>query len=290
MDENKTLLKRIGCSADPAGIFSYDPDRTLDLRDEGLKTEDGISIHDVSFAGLAQERIRAFLVEPKGEHPCAGILFVHPGPGDRSTFLEEAKELAGLGAACLLIDAPWADGAAFGRRAMSSSEVELRTWYIQIATDLRRSVDLLTRCPHVDPGRISYVGHSSGALFGGILAGVEKRISSFVLMAGVGSFTDVAVLNIPTLTGEPLEKFRITLDPIDPVHYIGYAPPAAIFFQFGNQDHFYPRQKFIDFYSAARDPKSIRWYDAGHYLDAAARIDRIDWLKAQLNLATGIPR
>ena len=37
----------------------------------------------------------------------------------------------------------------------------------------------------VDPARIAYVGHSYNAHTGGILAGVEKRIGSLVLMAGV---------------------------------------------------------------------------------------------------------
>ena len=79
-----------------------------------------------------------------------------------------------------------------------------RQEHTKTTIDLLRAVDLLTSRSEVDAGRIGYVGHSFGALFGGILAGVEKRIKAFVLMSGVGSFTDVAVANIPTLKGKAL--------------------------------------------------------------------------------------
>ena len=265
-------------------IFSYDRNLPLDLRKAGKKGTGGITINDISWAGLSEDRIKGYLVEPEGTGPVAGIVFVHPGPGDRSTFLDEARELAGMGAACLLIDAPWSDGARFGSRAMASTPEELRTWYVQIAVDLRRSLDLLENFPRVDNGRIGFVGHSFGALFGGILSGVEKRISSSVLMAGVGSFTDVAVLNFPDLNGDPLETFRAAMDPIDPVHYLGHAVPSSLFFQFGRNDAFFPKQKFLDFSGAAPDPKHVRWYDADHYLVAAARIERREWLSQRLGL------
>ncbi|MEI7857634.1 MAG: hypothetical protein WCH85_09045 [Methanomicrobiales archaeon] len=266
-----------------ARIFSYDRNLPLDLRTR-KKSEGGITIHTLSWVGLSQDRIKGYLVEPEGKESVAGIVFVHPGPGDRSPFLDEARELAGMGAACLLIEPPWSDGARFGCRAMSSTPEELRTWYVQMAVDLRRSLDLLETFPRVDKDRIGFVGHSFGALFGGILSGVEKRISSSVLMAGVGSFTDVAVLNIPDLKGEPLETFRVVMDPIDPVHYLGHAAPSSLFFQFGRNDAFFPKQKFLDFSGAALDPKHVRWYDADHYLDAAARIDRREWLGNRLGL------
>lgn len=170
---------------------------------------------------------------------------------------------------CLHIEAPWSDGARFGSRAMGSSPEDLRSWYIQIVIVLRRSLDLLETFPRIDKKRIGFVVHSFGALFGGILAGIETRISSSVLMAGAGSFTDVAMLNLPDLKGAPLEKFRDVMDPIDPIHYIGRAPPSSLFFQFGRDDLFYSWQKFEDFSNVARDPKLVRWYDADHYLDAA---------------------
>jgi hypothetical protein len=78
---------------------------------------------------------------------------------------------------------------------------------------LRRAIDFVPSRPEVDPRRLGYVGHSFGAMFGGILAGVESRVAGFALMAGVGSFADVAALNIPTLQGEALDEYRRGIAP-----------------------------------------------------------------------------
>ena len=39
----------------------------------------------------------------------------------------------------------------------------------------------------MDPKRIAYVGHSYGGVAGGVLAGIEPRISAFVLIGAVPS-------------------------------------------------------------------------------------------------------
>jgi len=130
--------------------------------------------------------------------------------------------------------------------------------------------------------RVGFVGHSFGALFGGILSGLEERIDAYVLMAGVGSFTDVALMNIPDLKVETLEQFKKTMDPIDTVHYISHASPSNLFF--GIQDTFYSKEKFMDFYNAGSTLKSIKWYKSNHYLNEEAYTDQIKWLVTQLGL------
>jgi dipeptidyl aminopeptidase/acylaminoacyl peptidase len=260
-------------------IFSYNQKDQQFVEEEGIESQSGIYVHDISYPGLKEGRIRAYLVAPAGEGPFPGIIFVHPGPGSRSSFLDEAMTLARANAICLLIDAPWANGAEFGKRASGRPE-DVRDWFIEIAIDLRRAVDLISSLPYADINRIAYVGHSMGALFGGILSGVDKRIKAGVLMAGVGSFTDVAHLNMPALAGEELEKYKQIMEPIDPIRHIKNAAPSALFFQFGRLDAFFPRQKFLDYYGAASEPKSIQWYDADHYsLNEVGRTDRIKWLR-----------
>jgi hypothetical protein len=99
-------------------------------------------------------------------------------------------------------------------------------------------------------------------------------------MAGVGSFTDVALLNMPNLAGGELEKYKKIMEPIDPVRHIKNAASSTLLFQFGLQDVFFPRQKFLDYYEAGSEPKSIRWYNADHYsINEVGRSDRIEWLK-----------
>ncbi len=203
-------------------------------------------------------------MRPSSEEDLAGMIFVHPAPGSRSSFLEEATRLARMGTASLLINALWAY-AEFGSQAAQMSPEDTRSIFVQTSREIRRGVDLLQAQKTWDLKQIGYVGHSLGALLGGVLSSVERRIKAFVLIAGIGSFTDVALLNIPGLKGQKLEKYRRTMQPIDPIYYVSRATPSALFFQFGLRDPLYPMQKFFDFYEAGSDPKSIRWYEADHY-------------------------
>jgi uncharacterized protein len=262
--------------------FSYNQEAPLNQEEAGVEYRNGVSVHDISYAGSKNERIRAYLVVPPGKGPFACVIFVHPGPGNRSSFLDEAITLAKANATCLLIDAPWADGPDFGKRASGRPE-DVRDWFIEISKDLRRAVDLISSLPGVDTNRIAFIGHSLGALFGGILSGVDRRIGASVLMAGVGSFTDVALLNMPTLAGDELEKYKKIMEPIDPLRHIKNAAPTALFFQFGLQDIFFPEEKFLEYYEAGSNPKSIKWYNADHYsLNEVGRSDRLEWIQGFL--------
>ncbi len=266
-----------------AAIFDYDPALPLDIQETGVEERKGIAVHDLSYAGTMGRRYRAYLVRPPGNGPWAGLIFVHPGLGARTDFLDEALQLAGAGALSLLIEAPWARGQEWP--ALFAGPQVMQGDFIGIVQDLRRGVDLVLAQPGVDASRTGYVGHSFGALFGGVLAGVERRPSAYVLLSGVGSFTDVALVNIPGLAGEALDEFRRYMDPIDPVHYVGHAAPAALFYQFGLHDNFFSTRQFEQYYQAGSEPKSVQWYEAEHYqVNAAGRADRVAWLTAHLAL------
>ena len=279
-------------AGDQVALFDYDPVQPLDVQETGVEVREGIAVHDVSYAGLvggqAGGRVEAFLVTPPGAGAFPAVLFVHrrwlhPAPGDRRTYLDEAIELAGRGVAGLLIDAPWSRGAAWGR-TMGEPEHDLQA-YLDTAKDLRRGLDLLALRPEVDAGRLACAGHSLGALMAGILAGVDRRLKTCVLMAGAGSFADVAALNLPQLRGPALDHYRQVLAPLAPQTYVGQAAPTPLLFQFGLQDHAFPREQFVAFAAAGSEPKVVKWYCADHSLaEPAAWRDRVAWLCAQLGV------
>jgi uncharacterized protein len=263
--------------------FDYDKTLSLEIEEHDTQTNKGVSVLDLSYASPTHGRVKAYWVTPSENEQVASILFVHPGPGNRNNFLEEAKLLAKKGVASLLVEAAWSAPEVWGPTMgePNHDKEEFR----QLALDLRRAVDVIETRPNVDTQRMGYVGHSYGALFGGILAGVEKRLQAFILMAGVGSFSDVAAANIPTLTGQALEQYRQVVSPIDPIHYIPHAAPAPLFFQFGKQDDFWERDHVMRYVEAASEPKLVRWYEADHYsLNEVGRNDRIEWLTEQLGL------
>jgi uncharacterized protein len=269
---------------DRRGLFEYDPASPLDIEETVLEERDGVCVYDVNYSSPGERRIDAYLIMPPGPGPFAGIVFVHPGPGSRDSFLEESLIFARRGAVSLVIDAPWSDrGLEAWGRSLADPDAAVAE-HIRTVIGLRRGIDLLVQSPDVDAGRVGYVGHSFGALAGGVLAGVERRVKAYVLMAGTGSFTDVAVLNMPSLSGEALDRYRRTLSPIDPITYIDHAAPSEVLFQFGREDTFFTKNMALEFFERASEPKSARWYDAGHYLNDEARRDRIEWLSARLSL------
>ena len=260
--------------------FNYDRSEPLKVKAVGEERRDGVSIQDVSYTSSGDERVQAYWLAPVGAGPFPGVVFVHPAPGDRTTFLEEAVLLGKHGMASLVVEAPWAQGEVFGPK-LAEPEVA-REAFTRVVKDLRRSVEFLVSHPEIDASRLAYIGHSFGALVGGVLAGVEKRIRAFVLMAGTGSFIDVVALNMPFLEGPVLEHYAQVIAPIDPIHYVARAAPAALFFQFGRQDDF-TQEQFERVAEAASEPKLVKWYDTDHYFQIAeAQKDRLDWLQTRL--------
>ena len=275
-------------------MFDYQQNAPLDVKENGVEEKTGVSIHDISYASPKGGRVTAYLVVPLRKGKFAGVIFMHPRPGSRNTFLDEALTLARAGVVSLLIDAP------FSRTGESKREFDPtvtkpkddRDIYIQTVVDLRRGVDLLSSRSDVDRKRIGFVGHSYGAHTGAVLAGVEKRIKAYVIMAGAPSLTEfLRTSTLPpivktrdSLTKEQQNNYFGTLATVDPINYIGYVAPSILFFQFGKTDS-YPTEETAKVYSEkASNPKLVKFYDAGHALNDEARRERLEWLQKQLKL------
>jgi len=238
--------------------------------------------------------VPAYLVVPPGKGPFAAVLYGHSAIPDspvhnRLQFLEEATALAHAKAVSLLIDAPFArPGAIPDEDTLSSNNADL---LFQQILDLRRGVDLLVSRPDVYSKRVAYVGHSYGASVGGILAGVEKRIKAFVLMAGVLSNCELASSAEPevvrwkqTVSETRLQQYINTYGWLDPEHYIAKAAPAAVLLQYGAHDPILHERRAQYYYNFCSDPKTLKLYDAGHTLNMKARLDRVAWLRKRLRL------
>ncbi len=239
-------------------IFDYDPQAPLDIQEVSIaEEENGIEVYDISYAGTPDYRVPAFLVVPPGEGPFAGVLFMHQGFGSRHSFLNEAIELAKSGVLSLLV-----------HHGSWKAEPD---HYQEIVISLRRGTDLLAKREDVDNGRLGYVGHSWGATFGGILSDIDKRYQTYILMAGVPSFSEIWESE--------------DLLPFDGMHYIGHATPASLYFQLANQDEYVSRETALRYYEAASEPKQIKWYETSHFFkNEEAKQDRETWLRKELTL------
>lgn len=276
-------------------MFDYDRSLPLDVKETGVEGRDGAHVHDISYQSPKGGRVTAYLVVPSARRRnLAGVIFMHSRPGSRKNFLDEALSLAKAGAVSLLIDAPFAR-AGDSKREFDPTVTNPRAdrdIYVQTVVDLRRGVDLLVSRSDVDPQRIGFVGHSYGAHTGAVLAGVEKRIRAYVIMAGAPSLTEflrtstlpAIVKTRESLTEEQRENYFNTLAEVDPINYIGHVAPAALFFQFGKTDSYPTEEKGRLYSERASGPKLVRFYEAGHALNDEARRDRAAWLRVQIGV------
>src|SRR5262249_27840824 len=146
----------------------------------------------------------AYLISPTSAPVSAGLLFGHWGEGNREEFVEEALILARLGVVSLCLDAPFRRPPEYVPQPPEPPGADVQ-WIV----DVRRGVDLLLEPFPLAPHSLGYVGHSFGATLGGALAGIERRITAFVLMAGWYSLSEL----MQTSPHPAIEHERATTPP-----------------------------------------------------------------------------
>ena len=258
----------------------------LDLKEASRREQGGAVLRDVSYAMLdAGVRNNATIVEAKT--PAASlrpaVLFVHwygpPRPtSNRTQFIPDAVDLAGAGVVSLLIDTPWSEPEFFKKRTREQDYARS----VQQVKDLRRALDVLLAQPNIDPKRVAFVGHDFGAMYGVLEAATDARVRAFVFMAGAPSFSDWFLYG-PAMPPDARQKFIDQLAPLDPVRYLAKLQ-VPVLLQFSNKDEHVPKPRADTVVAAAREPKTVHWYDAGHELNEAATKDRLAWLRKQLSL------
>ena len=277
--------------------FEYDAKAPLDVKEVGREKRRGAAVIDLTYASPRGGRVPAYLVVPEGRGPFAAVLFGHwmmPGSPmrNRREFLDEAVVLARAGAVSLLIDAPYVRPGFVPETDETREPEQSAEAARQQAVDFRRGLDMLLARRDVDKRRVAYVGHSFDAHVGAILAGVEKRVGSFVLMAG--SYSDEEYIFDPAnaqmvelrkkFGDEALRRHFRDYAWDDPANFVGHSAPAAVFLQYGLRDKPIPEKMARRDSARFAEPRRVAFYDAGHELNAEARRERVEWLAQRLSL------
>lgn len=267
-------------------LFAYDVNAPLNLKKTVEATNNGVEVSAFTFNSPDGGLVTGLLFDPVTRSgPRPGIVLMHGMPSNARAMTGQGQGLAAHGAVVIAIDAP------FARRSGQAVRLspEDRAEQIQLMKDLQRAVDVLRTLPNVDDDRIAYLGISYGAAMGALFVGIERRIKAGVLVVGDGGL-------VSHFTGPEDANFlaglscatRVTwfraMAPVEPVRFLPHATPTPLLLQNGRLDNLVPMADAELLHAAAPQPKTIRWYDAGHGLNQQALVDRHEWLNAQIGL------
>ena len=258
--------------------FDYDQASPIDLLAGEAESVAGVMVRSITFVSPRGGRAGALLFVPAGGGPFPAVVMMPGSNQPPETLRPIALEIAMRGTVVLVADQSQTRP---GHTPLFSFTAAERDEFVQTVVDVRRGLDMLAARPDVDPRRLAFWGFSHGAFIGGIVAGVDRRIGSYVLQSGGGA--DYLRANAPQRLREPaLSSYLASIATIDPDLYIAHATPSAVFLQNGSLDKTYTAAGVAAWQAAASEPKKIATYEADHGLNAAAAADALAWLASRI--------
>jgi dienelactone hydrolase len=263
--------------------FRYDASAPLDYRNAGrVNGHYPIAIDDISYA-VPGGRVKGYLALPPGKGRVPAVIYLHGSGESRERFLLAAVWAAGRRAVGMTLTLPSSTvGAPPSGLTPTQSLARVRRIFAADVVAVRRAVDLLGGLPQVDPRRIGLVGWSLGARVAAVTAGAEPRIRATVLMSGGSPPVSAYVAQAPAALRT---QVRQSLTLIDPLRWLARARPGSIMLQDGRRDEIVPRAALLALASAAPRGRVLRWYPAGHELNAQAYRDQLAFLAKKLPIA-----
>jgi hypothetical protein len=116
-------------------------------------------------------------------------------------------------------------------------------------------------------------------------------LQAYVLVVGDGGLVNHHMVEIEgmvtpldEMTKEEKTQWIDTMWPIESIHYIGHTKPAALLFQNGSEDTLVPSYLALDYQNAGSDPKTVKWYESGHYLPFEHVLDQLEWMSQYIGI------
>jgi uncharacterized protein len=217
------------------------------------------------------ERIPALLLLPDSPRPVPAALLLHGLTSHKEQMAESVgRALLAEGVASLAIDLPL-----HGEREGSLESLDVgnplelvRRWRLAI-DDCGLALRWLAAQRDVEPDRLAIVGYSLGSYVGAVVAAGRAEVRALVVAAGG---------DLPART--PLVALvRAVADPLRAVRRLAGRPLLVVH---GRRDRTVLPEQAERLFAAAGEPKTIRWWDAGHWLPVAAIADAARWLALAL--------
>ncbi len=249
--------------------------RTITQRVVGERAVAGGRCATLAFRLDGGGEVPAILTLPDSAAAVPAAVLLH-GYSSRKEHMAESvgRALLSHGIASLAIDLPMHGERAdpSGRREAADPLALMRHWNEALA-DGALSLRYLAARREVDRDRLAVVGYSLGSFLGITLAAREPAVRAVVLAAGG---------DLPANTPFAFMVRRV-VDPASAVRKLAGRPLLMVH---GRSDRTVTPEQAERLFAAASEPKTLKWWDAGHYLPARAIDDAAAWLAERLG-ATG---
>jgi fermentation-respiration switch protein FrsA (DUF1100 family) len=250
----------------------YDPHAALDAQVVEVTELPAYVRTKLYFNGCRGDRVPTVLATPKdakGPFPC--VIFLH-GIGDDKEFMAENKldePFVKAGFAFVCFDQLMRGERKLKKRGFLDQGEAFRVRAAYTVNDTRRLIDYLLTRPDIAAGRIYLCGASYGAITGSTAAAFDPRIRAVVLTYGGGSIRKM--LGAEEIAKElgywrfPAQVFAWYFGSVfDPTKYVGRIAPRPVLLQNGKQDTVVAPAAAKALQDAAREPKTVIWYEGDH--------------------------
>jgi cephalosporin-C deacetylase-like acetyl esterase len=252
--------------------YNYDAAQPLNAEEKLISESGPQKYYHVAYDSTNGERVPALLYVPKkGDGPFPCVIVQHGYGGNKDMGGSFAAFLIPQGFAVFAIDIEYhGERVEPGKDVMSTDARDDVRALSQTVTDLRRAVDYLSQRKDINKDRIGYTGTSLGGFVGAVFAGVEPRIKTAVLIVGGGGWEEMfetsavgAIVDVREYCAAnniSLSDFAEPYDVIEPLNFIGLMAPRPLLMLNCENDRFVPKPTGEALFSAANEPKNIKWF------------------------------
>jgi dienelactone hydrolase len=218
-----------------------------------------------------RECVPAVWLAPSEQGPTPAALLLHGFSSSKEPMAQSmGRALLARGVASLALDLPF-----HGEREGADREIPrnplalVGAWKTAIA-EARAAAAWLAAQPEVDAERIGVVGYSLGG-FLAIMTAAEDDRFGVVALAAAGDLPD----RTPYAA-----LVRGLVDPLRAARRLGGRPLLLVN---GRRDKTTRPAQAERLFAAALEPKTIKWYDGGHWPPPAAINEAAEWVARRLN-------
>jgi len=255
-------------------LFAYDKTDLKSNVESSDTTEEWIKQKVTFNAAYGDERVTAYLFLPRAGKPPYQTVVYFPGS---NAILGRSSETLPMSVIDFVIMSgravlyPVYKGTYERNSGITTDQPNMtnayKDWIIQMAKDLRRSVDYLETRADIDRAKLAYYGVSWGGRLGVLFVAVERRFKASVLyVAGL--------------------KFQRALPEADPVNYASRVKIPVLMLN-GRYDNFFPLETSqIPLYRLLGTPPQHKRhviFETGHFVPRLQLIKEVlDWLDRYL--------